>query len=164
MTKIAISLKTGGPIQVMFSTVPLICEPIACQPIAYTKERYSHVAKLDLADFSRVGDELQIDALIGSDHYWQLVTGKVIQGESGPAAIHTHLGWVLSGPVCGTGEQTNPARSPTSYMMHVSATHLSDSLPHLSSQLKASGVTGHQTGIISTWQLQENHYVQEWSL
>ena len=49
-------------------------------------------------------------------------------------------------------------------MMHVSATHLSDSLPHLSSQLKASGVTEYQTGIISTWQLQENHYVQEWLL
>ena len=75
--------------------------------------------------------------MIGSDHYWQLVTGKVIQGESGPTAIHTHLGWVLSVPVCGTTEQTSPARFPTSYVMHVNATHLSDSLPHLSSQLKA---------------------------
>ena len=137
MTKFAISLKTGSPVHVMFSTVPLICEPLSCQPIAYTKEKYGHLANLDLADFSRVGDELQIDALIGSDHYWQLVIGKVIQGESGPIAIHTHLGWVLSGPVCGTTEQTSPARLPTSYLMHVNATHLSDALPHLSSQLKA---------------------------
>lgn len=52
----------------MFSTIPLICEPLSCQPIAYTKEKYSHLANLDLASFSRVGDELQIDALIGSDH------------------------------------------------------------------------------------------------
>ena len=44
--------------------------------------------------------------------------------------------------------------------MHVNATHLSDSLSHLSIQLKAlTGVTGHQTGRISTWQFQENHYV-----
>ena len=51
MTKIAISLKTGGPIHVMFSTIPLICEPLSCQPIAYTKEKYGHLANLDLADF-----------------------------------------------------------------------------------------------------------------
>ena len=38
MIKIAISLKTGDPIQVMFSTVPLICKPLSCHPIAYTKE------------------------------------------------------------------------------------------------------------------------------
>ena len=36
--------------------------------------KYRHLAELDLADFYRVGDELQIDALIGSDHYWQLVS------------------------------------------------------------------------------------------
>ena len=137
MTKIAISLKTGGAIHVMFSTVPLICEPLSCQPIAYTKKKYGHLANLDLANFSRVGDELQIGALIGSNHYWQLVIGKVIEGEHEPTAIHTHLGWVLLGPVCGAAQQTSPARLPTSYMMHVSATHLSDSLPHLSSQLKA---------------------------
>ena len=95
VTRAAISLKTGNPVHVLFSTVPLICEPLSCQPIAYTKEKYRHLAELDLADFSWVGDELQIDALIGSDHYWQLVTGTVIQAESGPTAIQTHLGWVF---------------------------------------------------------------------
>ena len=28
------------------------------------------------------------------------MTGQVIHGQSGPTAIDTHLGWVLSGPVC----------------------------------------------------------------
>lgn len=79
----------------MFSVVPLICEPLSCQPIAYTRAKYSHIADLDLADLSHVGDELQIDALVGSDCYWQIVTGKVIQRENSPIAIHTHLGWVL---------------------------------------------------------------------
>ena len=136
MTRVAISRKNGEPIQVLFSTVPLICEPLSCQPIAYTKERYRHLANLDLADFSQVGDELQIDALIGSDHYWQLVTGKVIQAESGPTALQTHLGWVLSGPVCGITEQNAPARIPTNYAMYVSSINLSDSSPQLSSLLK----------------------------
>ena len=53
---------------------------------------YDHLANLDLADSSKVGEELQIDVLIGSDHYWQLVTGQIIQGDSGPTVIHTHLG------------------------------------------------------------------------
>ena len=37
--------------------------------------------------------------LIGSDHYWQLVTGTMVRGGDGPVAIHTTLGRVLTGPV-----------------------------------------------------------------
>ena len=133
ITRVAISLKTGDPIQVLFSSVPFICEPLSCQPIAYTRQRYRHLADLDLADFSRVGDGLQIEALIGSDHYWQLVTGKVIQAEHGPTAIQIHLGWVLSGPVC---EQNSPVRLPTNHVMNINTIHLHDT-PNLSSLLKA---------------------------
>ena len=96
MVKVFVPLRSGITTQLMLSTVLLICEPLSCQPIAYTKEKYKHLADLDLADFSRVSDELQIDALIGSDHNWQLVTGQVIHGQSGPTAIDTHLEWVLS--------------------------------------------------------------------
>ena len=92
VVRLAIPLKTGTTIHFMFSIVPLIC--LSCQPIAYTKEKYHHLSNLGLADFSRVGDELQVDDLIGSDHYWQLVTGQVIQGQNGPTAINTHLGWL----------------------------------------------------------------------
>ena len=35
----AVPLKTGTTIQLMFSTVLLICEPLSCQPITYTKEK-----------------------------------------------------------------------------------------------------------------------------
>lgn len=44
-------------------------------------------------------EEVHIDLLVGSDQYWKLVTGCVIKGERGPTAIHTKLGWVLSGPM-----------------------------------------------------------------
>ena len=47
------------------STVPLICEPLRCQTVAYTKQQYRYLSNLDLADLSPVGEELQIDALIG---------------------------------------------------------------------------------------------------
>ena len=39
-----------------------------------------------------------IDVLIGSDYYWQLVSGRVVRGDDGPVALHTNLGWVLTGP------------------------------------------------------------------
>ena len=115
-----------------FSTVPIICEPLSCQPIVYTKQRYSYLTDLDLADSSHVGDELQIDALIGSDHYWQIATGRVIQGQSGPTAIHTHLGWVLSGPVWNAAEQ-NTLNSQVIHTLHIQS---ADSFSHLDSLLK----------------------------
>ena len=40
-----------------------------------------------------------IRMLIGSDFYWQLTTREIIRGQTGPIAINTKLGWVLSGPV-----------------------------------------------------------------
>ena len=120
MVRVGIPLRSGITIQLMLSTVPLICEPLSCQPIAYTKEKYKHLADLNLADFSRVGDELQIDVLIGSDHYWQLVTGQVIHGQSGPTAIDTHLGWVLSGPVCSDANLRDLHYPAHSMLVHTS--------------------------------------------
>ena len=49
-------------------------------------------------------DELNVDRnvdiLIGADFYWRFVTGHILQGKkSGPVAMETKLGWVLSGPM-----------------------------------------------------------------
>jgi len=101
-----------------------LCEPLSYQPVAYMTQCYDHLANLDLADSSKVGEELQIDVLIGSDHYWQLVTGQIIQGDSGPTAIHTHLGWGL---VC-CSEMNN------SYPSHSMLIQSPDS-PHLDNLL-----------------------------
>ena len=38
------------------------------------------------------------------------MTGHTIKGAQGPAAVHTELGWVLSGPVC-SGSVENQQRS-----------------------------------------------------
>ena len=77
----------------------MICEPLAGQPISACIEENRHLASLDLADFSDGTSSLEVDILIGSDYYWSLVTGEVCRGNSGPIAIHTKLGWVLSGPI-----------------------------------------------------------------
>ena len=101
---------------------------------ANTKTNYSHLEGLDLADYSLVGDELQIDALIGSDHYWQIATGKVIQKENSPTAIYTHLGWVLSGPVAEFTTQGDTVSLNTTHALHIGA---SDSFECLNQSLKA---------------------------
>ena len=90
---------------------------------------------MDLVDYSCVGDELPIDALIGLDHYWQLVTGTVVHGERGPTAIHTQLEWVLSGPVGSTSDNHTIASSPARHSLHI--THSSDSSNSLDNSLKA---------------------------
>ena len=50
-----------------------------------------------------------MDILIGSDQYWRMVTGEVKRGESGPTALHTRLGWVLSGPIESSTHDHDPS-------------------------------------------------------
>ena len=52
--------------------------------------------------------------LVGSDHYWRIVTGRTRRGTSGPVAIEMKMGWVLSGPV---------AQNPRTTALTVAATH-----------------------------------------
>ena len=78
--------------------MPTICEPLVGQPISVCVKEYPHLMGLELADSVEPGSSMPIDVLIGSDYYWQLVTGSICRGVYGPIAVHTKLGWVLSGP------------------------------------------------------------------
>lgn len=98
-------------------TVPSICEPLSCQPITACVEANHHLLSLDLADTSNGNTQLPVDMLIGCDHYWDLVTGSICRCEGGPTAIHTKLGWVLSGPTL----SSNPALRSA---VNCSTTHL----------------------------------------
>ena len=62
--------------------------------------------------------------------------GRVVRGECGPTAIHTQLGWVLSGPVGSTSGSNHASTSlPASHSFHI--THSSDSSNLLDNALKA---------------------------
>ena len=98
VVEVAVKKSNGGMILVPLFTVPLICEPITCQPIAFCQDKFEHLASLSLADSSEDQTQLKIDVLIGSDQYWNFVTGQIKRGDSGPVGIQTELGWVLSGP------------------------------------------------------------------
>ena len=54
------------------------CLPLKIQPVEFTQKNYSHLQNLNLADFGASSDR---DLLIGSNYYWDLVTGKVSQSK-----------------------------------------------------------------------------------
>ena len=61
-------------------------------------ESYPHLRGLQLADSSLVNDiPTNVDILIGSDHYFDVVTDEICRGNKGPVAINTIFGWVISG-------------------------------------------------------------------
>ena len=75
---------------------------IANQHVEDIKNVYSHLTDIQFSDFSRVDDFLEIDILIGANYMWNFQDGDVKRGgQDEPVAIHTELGWVLSGPFQG---------------------------------------------------------------
>ena len=103
VVRVEVKTRDGPDMELTLFTVPHICDPLSAQPISLCAETCSDLLQLDLADTSDGETLMEIDVLIGSDYYWQLTTGKVLRGDSGPVAIHTRLGWVLSGPTTLTG-------------------------------------------------------------
>jgi hypothetical protein len=67
--------------------------------VSFCQENFGHLSHLSLADPSDDSSHLDVDVLIGSDQYWDMVTGETVRGDSGPVAINIKLGWVLSGPI-----------------------------------------------------------------
>jgi len=69
-----------------------ICSPLPSK----VKVDYPHLEGLQLAD-SLDDSYGTIDILIGTDHYWDVVTGETVRGDSGPTAVSSKFGWLLSG-------------------------------------------------------------------
>lgn len=105
-------------------TVPMICQPLSSQPIDVCTAQYQHLSDLDLADFP-AGDtsNMEIDLLIKSNYYWELVTGETRRGESGPIAFKTRLGWVHSGPVPDNEVQQSSVSLLTIHVLRIASEH-----------------------------------------
>ena len=54
---------------------------------------------LDLADCisGNMDSQDNIDVLIGSDYYWDIITGEVARGEDKLGAVSSKFGWLVSG-------------------------------------------------------------------
>ena len=80
-------------IQIAGINFPTICSPVRLR----VKVSYTHLRGLELADYHEDDKDDTIDILIGADHYWDFITGDIVRGESGPTAISSRLGFLLSG-------------------------------------------------------------------
>ena len=81
------------------ATFPTICSPLQTM---VEVDQYQHLQGLDLADCNYSDHDTSgnnIDMLIGSDFYWDVVIGDLVRAEKGPVAVSSKFGWLLSGPM-----------------------------------------------------------------
>ena len=108
-------------------TVPLISSSIQNQAIQFAVESDDHLSHIELADSMKFSQnlEMDVDLLIGSDFYWNFLTGEIRRGEVGPVAMKTKAGWVLSSPVCQPStSQTASTNLVTSHVVHLETSSL----------------------------------------
>lgn len=90
--------------------ISALCFLKICSPLSTSLDvsRYPHLQGLDFADASVVdGSQPNIDILIGSDFYFEVLTGEVDRGDSGPVAVNSKFGWVVSGTMLEKGEMSD---------------------------------------------------------
>lgn len=121
IVEVGMQVRESSPLRLSLYVVPMICEPLISQSITACVAESQHLASLDLADYATGETSLEVDILIGSDYYWQLVTGGVSRGVQGPVAIHTKLGWVLSGPTSTVGPIHSSTNLVTTHVLSADA-------------------------------------------
>ena len=87
-------------------TLPKICNPLG--PVKLNLLDNPHLQGLTLAD-SYPRNSVQVDVLIGADHYYSFVTGICNRGENPGSlvAVESHFGWILTGPVDSYSKHTS---------------------------------------------------------
>ena len=101
LVQLDLHLKNEEKLRIHALDYETICLPLESK-IDITS--YPHLYNLELADFNEDTDSETIDVLIGSDYYWDLIIGDVIRGDSGPVALSSKLGWIISGKITNQGE------------------------------------------------------------
>ena len=85
--------KDHAKVTIKAPSFPVICSSLRSR---INVQEFSHLDGLELADDIEHDGNEEIDVLIGSDYYWIVVTGETKKGESGPVAVSSKLGWLLS--------------------------------------------------------------------
>ena len=92
VVKLRLKNHDNEEVEISALNYPTICSPLPSK----VKVDYPHLGGLQLAD-SLDDSYGTIDILIGTDHYWDVVTGETVRGDSGPTAVSSKFGWLLSG-------------------------------------------------------------------
>ena len=98
-----------------------ICYPVDYQQIDLAKQTYSHLQSLDLADSNPDNLPLDIDILIGANHYWNIIGKHQVRGEYGPIALGSKLGYVLCGPIENSQSNITSNNIVSTHFMRVEA-------------------------------------------
>ena len=103
MVQVRLLGSTDDIITIKALSFPSICSPL---PQAVDLGQFPSFQGLELADsgeFDSGTHTTTIDLLIGSDHYWDVITGNIIRGDSGLVAVSSKFGWLVSVPTKGIG-------------------------------------------------------------
>ena len=105
LVTIKLQTKESEDIQLTALAFHTRCSPL---PRAVNIHQYPSLQSLDLADCLTTNDTVSnrdsnVDVLIGSDFYWELVLGEVKRQENGLVAISSKFGWLASGPIRDVG-------------------------------------------------------------
>ena len=95
---------TGEKIPISVLIVPTIALPLQ-NPVHTSIKEFPYLRRLPLAYPLTDNEKFEISVLIGADYYWQFVQDHVIQG-SGPTAVQSKLGYLLSGPLPSVRQNT----------------------------------------------------------
>ena len=98
IVKLSLRKGDGESVNIAALSFPVICSSL---PLQVDVSAYPHIEGLPLADEFIGQEHDSIDVLIGSDQYWNFITGETVRGDFGPAAVSSKLGWLLSGPISG---------------------------------------------------------------
>ena len=109
LVQLTLQGRNGQDIKIAALSFGNICSPL---PGTINLESYPSFLELDLADYNTASNSNDdIDVLIGSDCYWDVITGHVIRESNGLAAVSSKFGWLVSGPVQNTKNVDNHVTS-----------------------------------------------------
>ena len=82
-------------IEVNLVEMPIICKPIARPAVSHHVLSNRNLRNLQLADSYDNKETREIHLLIGLDHYYSVITGRIKRGINQPVAVETMFGWML---------------------------------------------------------------------
>ena len=106
--KLHVEVESGQVIPISALSFPVICSSVSTR---VDIKDYPHLQGLRFADNFDSDSDKDIGILVGANYYYDFVTGDIIKGSSGPVAIASKLGWLLSGPanISCSGNESPPS-------------------------------------------------------
>ncbi|XP_077504764.1 uncharacterized protein LOC144114732 [Amblyomma americanum] len=100
---VKVKTKKGKTCELEVLETDVICDQYIPTPPVTLTDRL-RILGYEPADFTNDGGPRNIGLLIGSDHIWELTTGRSTKIDGKLRAVETAVGWTIQGPVQGIDE------------------------------------------------------------